>query len=227
VKVVSVLVALCLVAFAAVATADPVAAATCPGGGSVFEGLDTNPITTDGTEAEITLWNPAFCNTTIAWVMMVNKGEAKWAQSGYGHGDGCPWSWGCYFTQRFSPTTGPVTTWGWQIQSPLPYPVSNRFTVYQDGGSRIRMLVNGYEFDSYYASWQAHNSQWMGETARPPAGDRFVGSYGLKVTFSSLKHLYQGTWYSDNPASNVVADSSYGEYVSFHTNAFQIWDIRN
>jgi hypothetical protein len=95
-----------------------------PGAGIDFDGLYTQPIVTEGADADVTLWNAPACRTSLAWVMITDG--YYYAQSGYGHLNGCSWDWGCYFVQWFRQgESSPYPPYiGWQIQSPLPYPAT-------------------------------------------------------------------------------------------------------
>ena len=101
--------------------------------------------------------------------------------------------------------------------------------VYRGAGGVINMLANGYRWPTGgYVAWSATRSEWQGEVFNPQGGDRFVGSASLPVAFSNIRHLWAGTWYSDNPAYQNPPDyTQYRRWFSLSTSAFWTWDVRN
>jgi hypothetical protein len=213
-----------------IAAPSPAAAGHCFDGYLLY-GVYSNPIATSGTQANITLYNPPICDpvtseTSNAWVMIQTVGGNRWAQSGYGKLFGCDWPLGCYFAQWVDSAGITHTAYGWQIQSPIPYPANNHFSVFRDGGNLVHMRANGYDWATPQLNWLPRVSTWMSETHT--FTDRRVGSATAPVAFFDLQHLYNGTWYSDNPnANNIPQAPPYANYFSWSTNAFYIWDSRN
>jgi hypothetical protein len=221
------IVALTLLAIVTLATPPESAGAqtSCDYTGSWHVGSYTPAQSNAGSEASITLWNPAYCRATVAYSMIYRTSpETNWAQVGYGHLPECWYAWGCYFTAYRNVGASQVAKAWWQIASPLPYPTNNQFGVWQGAGG-THFGVNGFDFQVLGLNWGSTKSEWSGETHN--LDDHFVGSSGLPVAFSGIRRLSSGTWYNVNPNQNSPgSDSPFGVYFSLVNSAFSMWDTR-
>lgn len=191
-----------------------------------FVGIETKEISTNGAEAYIARYNPRTCSSSVVWPMITKVGYAdQLAQDGWAKEESVSPSTVYYFTEWGDAGKLEPPVLHEAVPNPTEHGVFDHYAVYTKNASEVIFSVNEKTIAKATINWTPNLVQYYAELEA--VEDQVPGDTSYHEEFYGLKHLYNGSWYSDNAKGNYhVVEDPYGGAEWGEGNYFFIWDNR-